>query len=220
MSAVTGQSVQLPCGVRNLGDRYVSWLRGSDLQVLSNGWDKFTADSRIRIIPADQSHSWTLSITNVTTKDTGSYLCQVNTEPKLTLSYYLSVEGDLHYRIKPQLITVIISDSTAAIPGNAERGVQAGSQLKLQCRILKIVQPHETLPLPSASMRWLHNGHVLMASDRVTLSSHWNSQEITLVSTLTIYPVNIEDSGLYTCQSGFNSEANVTVIVISGQFYF
>ena len=38
-----------------------------------------------------------------------------------------------------------------------------------------------------------------------------------LVSTLAISPVNLEDSGLYTCQSGFNSEANVTVIVISGK---
>ena len=37
-----------------------------------------------------------------------------------------------------------------------------------------------------------------------------------LVSTLTISMVYLEDSGLYTCQSGFNSEANVTVIVISG----
>ena len=46
----------------------VSWLRGSDLQVLSSGWNKFTGDNRIRIIPADQSHSWTLAITNVTTK--------------------------------------------------------------------------------------------------------------------------------------------------------
>jgi len=93
LTAVTGQSVHMPCGVRNLGDRYVSWLRGSDLQVLSSGWDKFTADSRIRIFPADQTHSWTLSITNVTIKDTGAYLCQVNTEPKLTLRYFLTVEG-------------------------------------------------------------------------------------------------------------------------------
>ena len=73
----------------------MSWLRGSDLQVLSSGWDKFTSDNRIRIFPADQSHSWTLSITNVTTKDTGAYLCQVNTEPKLTLRYILTVEGNL-----------------------------------------------------------------------------------------------------------------------------
>ena len=41
--------------------------------------------------------------------------------------------------------------------GNHERGVQAGSQLKLQCRILKILQPHEKPPFDE-TMKWLHNG--------------------------------------------------------------
>ena len=50
-----------------------------------------------------------------------------------------------------------LTDSTAAILGNHERGVQAGSQLKLQCRILKILQPHEKPPFDK-TMKWLHNG--------------------------------------------------------------
>ena len=50
-----------------------------------------------------------------------------------------------------------LTDSTAAILGNHERGVQAGSQLKLQCRILKILQPHEKPPFDE-TMKWLHNG--------------------------------------------------------------
>ena len=50
-----------------------------------------------------------------------------------------------------------LTDSTAAILGNHERGVQAGSQLKLQCRILKIIQPHDKPPLDK-TMKWLHNG--------------------------------------------------------------
>ena len=86
----------------------VSWLRGSDLQVLSSGWDKFTSDNRIRIFPADQSHSWTLSITNVTTKDTGAYLCQVNTEPKLTLRYILTVEGNFQSQSRKKYTYAII----------------------------------------------------------------------------------------------------------------
>ena len=50
-----------------------------------------------------------------------------------------------------------LTDSTAAILGNHERGVQAGSQLKLQCRILKMIQPHDKPPLDK-TMKWLHNG--------------------------------------------------------------
>ena len=67
----------------------------------------------------------------------------------------------------------ICLDSTAAIPGNHERGVQAGSELKLECRILKLVQPHET---PPTTMKWLHNGNTLRKDDRITLAAHWNKK--------------------------------------------
>ena len=72
---------------------------------------------------------------------------------------------------------IMIIDATAAIPGNHERGVQAGSELKLQCRILKIVQPHETPP----SVKWLHNGHLVMSDnqERISISTTWNKQVIT-----------------------------------------
>lgn len=203
VSAVAGQSILIPCGVRNLGDRYVSWLRGSDLQVLSSGWDKFTGDSRIRIIPADRSHSWTLAIRNVTTSDTGVYYCQVNTEPKLSLTNYLTV-----------------TDSTALIPGNHERGVQAGSSLTLKCSIVKTVLPHENPP----SIQWLQNGQPVDSKDHVVVTTKWSNEETSLESRLEISSVELSDSGVYTCQSGdtsqpskVNAEANVTVIVISGE---
>ena len=69
---------------------------------------------------------------------------------------------------------ISFADATAAIPGNHERGVQAGSELKLQCRILKIVQPHEDPP----AIRWYHNGQLVMADtqERIGISSHWNKQ--------------------------------------------
>ena len=72
----------------------VSWLRGSDSQVLSSGFTKFTGDRRVRVIPADRSHTWALAIANVTTGDSGSYLCQVNTEPKISLRFLVTVAGD------------------------------------------------------------------------------------------------------------------------------
>jgi len=55
--------------------------------------------------------------------------------------------------------------------------------------------------------------------ERIGISSHWNKQDITLVSTLAISPVTLGDSGVYTCQSGVDSGAvaNVTVIVTSGE---
>ena len=40
----------------------VSWLRGSDSQVLSTGYHKFTGDRRVKVIPAERSHTWSLEI--------------------------------------------------------------------------------------------------------------------------------------------------------------
>ena len=46
-----------------------------------------------QVLPADRSHTWGLRIRNVTTTDTGAYLCQVNTEPRITLPFHLTVTG-------------------------------------------------------------------------------------------------------------------------------
>ena len=47
----------------------------------------------LQVLPADRSHTWGLRIKNVTTTDTGAYLCQVNTEPRITLPFHLTVKG-------------------------------------------------------------------------------------------------------------------------------
>lgn len=71
----------------------VSWLRSSDSQVLSAGWTKFVGDRRFMVFPAERSHTWGLEIRNVTPADTGLYFCQVNTEPKISLDFHLTVTG-------------------------------------------------------------------------------------------------------------------------------
>ena len=71
----------------------VSWLRGSDSQVLSTGFTKFSGDRRVTVLPADRSHTWGLSIKNVSTADSSIYMCQVNTEPRISLPFYLTVSG-------------------------------------------------------------------------------------------------------------------------------
>ena len=81
----------------------VSWFRSSDSQVLSSGWTKFTGDRRFKVVPADRSHTWGLDIRNVTPADSGQYLCQVNTEPKITLEYYISVTGKTYSSPRPRV---------------------------------------------------------------------------------------------------------------------
>ncbi|CAB4059358.1 unnamed protein product [Lepeophtheirus salmonis] len=187
----------LTCDVRNLGDRYVSWLRGTDLQVISSGWTKFTGNRRVSIVPADRSHTWKLVIRNITPKDSGQYLCQVNTEPKISQINYLKV-----------------AESFADIKGNSERGVQRGSTLELHCLISQSIPVGQTLP----PITWSRDNYIIHKNDKVDIQQGvTNPKENTIDSRLKIEYVQPSDAGVYSCKSQGAAEAKVTVLVTSGE---
>ena len=74
----------------------VSWIRKSDLHVLTSGFHTFTGDERFsahseRIKAGGES--WVLQIKYTQLRDAGEYQCQVNTEPKISSSVFLKVSG-------------------------------------------------------------------------------------------------------------------------------
>jgi len=95
VSVKVGETAHLPCRVKNL-DRYtVSWIRASDVTVLSVGHLAFSSDARIGVVQVDRpllsAIDWNLSIKNSSKADDGLYECQVNTEPKINYKIFLSV---------------------------------------------------------------------------------------------------------------------------------
>jgi len=95
VSVMVGETAHLPCRVKNL-DRYtVSWIRASDVTVLSVGHLAFSSDSRIGVVQVDRpllsATDWNLSIEKSSKADDGLYECQVNTEPKINYKIFLSV---------------------------------------------------------------------------------------------------------------------------------
>ena len=96
------QTAVLECAVANihsaLSSVTVSWLRWSDMSVLSVGGLVFSSDPRLRVMVSRLSPtavSWSLTISPAMAGDSGDYQCQINTEPKLSLDVSLSVEGQL-----------------------------------------------------------------------------------------------------------------------------
>ena len=73
----------------------VSWIRKSDLHVLTSDVLTFTGDQRFSAHHASDTDSWTLQIKYTQLRDEGEYQCQVNTEPKISFSVFLTVEGKL-----------------------------------------------------------------------------------------------------------------------------
>jgi len=91
-----GETAYLPCRVKNLHKYTVSWIRSSDVSVLSVGHLAFSSDARIGVVQVDRpvlsASDWNLSILNSSKADDGMYECQVNTEPKINYKVFLSVQ--------------------------------------------------------------------------------------------------------------------------------
>jgi len=95
ISAVVGETAFLPCRVKNLDTYTVSWIRATDVTVLSVGHLAFSSDSRISVVqvprPRLSASDWNLSIDNASLADDGMYECQVNTDPKINYKVFLTV---------------------------------------------------------------------------------------------------------------------------------
>jgi len=93
------------------------------------------------------------------------------------------------FSVVPHLLTIV--ESIAA---------SQGQSISIDC-----------IPIPNNTMiRWLHNGKVVLSSERVTLSP------LNLHHTLAIGDLSLEDSGVYTCyvegtKMLVNKTVNITV---------
>ncbi|KAJ3665996.1 hypothetical protein Zmor_001458 [Zophobas morio] len=90
VEATEGQTLLLPCTVRYLGDKVVSWIRSRDLHILTSGRFTFSSDNRFEPVPSPAGDFWGLRIRGVLLSDTGRYECQVNTDPKMSLAFNLT----------------------------------------------------------------------------------------------------------------------------------
>ena len=78
----------------------VSWIRKSSLHVLTSNIITFTGDSRFSCLHTALSDTWMLQIKYTQLRDMGEYQCQVNTEPKISISVFLSVTGNYDINIQ------------------------------------------------------------------------------------------------------------------------
>lgn len=58
----SGETAFLICSVMNLGKNVVSWLRHSDMNLLSVGKLKYTQDPRYQVFHNKENGSWTLKV--------------------------------------------------------------------------------------------------------------------------------------------------------------
>ncbi|XP_022694315.1 uncharacterized protein LOC111263478 isoform X2 [Varroa jacobsoni] len=241
--ANTGKDVFLPCSVRHLGDRTVSWIRrlsSGTLNVLTVGRHTYTMESRVQSAHIDNFESWNLQIRDVRPEDAGVYECQVSTTPKIS-----------------RFVTLRVVESRATIIGGPLLYVNGGSVLRLTCLVdgalssVLLATPAPTSSLSSSTTSsspftssrssgqtefifWSRNGKLLnydqdqrqkvtvmlppsAKTDQISGTKEVNqadSERRRLESRLEIFSVGPADSGNYTCQPSHSGPDVIQVFVI------
>ncbi|XP_057321825.1 hemicentin-2-like [Microplitis mediator] len=193
-TAQLGTNAFLPCKVRQLGNKSVSWIRRRDAHILSVDRIMFIADERFQTIYADGSDTWTLKINYVQARDEGEYECQISTEQKMSHVVNLSV-------IVPKV----------EIMGDQERHVKTGSTVTLRCVIKQSVEQ------PSYVF-WFHDENRVLGDQRGKVEVHTpGGTEKNFDSVLTIHNARLEDSGNYTCSPSQLDSASIHLHVLNGE---
>ncbi|XP_052121916.1 uncharacterized protein LOC113208408 [Frankliniella occidentalis] len=91
-----GTHAYLPCKVKQLGNKSVSWIRKRDAHILTVDHYTFIADERFQSFIVEGTETWTLQVKYVQARDQGEYECQVSTEPKMSHFVTLNVVGRCH----------------------------------------------------------------------------------------------------------------------------
>ncbi|XP_043242197.1 uncharacterized protein LOC122391921 [Amphibalanus amphitrite] len=226
VTALAGRDTRLVCIVRNLRNHTVSWIRQSDLHILTTGGYTYTTDLRFEAFHTRGSAIWTLALAASRHNDSGLYDCQISTKPVMAISVQLNVvdslpeveeepvniEDDIE---PPSLIPV------ARILGGSSVFIQRGSDLNLTCTV-------SYSPEPPTSVEWLHRNQTLASSvwspsQVVTFSSTRGGISVitarghTTTSHLLIRSAGGGDSGQYVCSPSNAQPAAVTVHILDGE---
>jgi len=145
------------------------------------------------------SDSWTLQIRYTQLRDIGEYQCQVNTEPKISLSIFLSV-----------------SEARAKIQETGtDKMVKRGSSIELNCTVESGDQVHASM-----AVFWYLDDIVLDWMGQT--GPGWGAKVIetrgkVLESSLFIEQARMEHGGRYTCGPTLGISDNITVHIIAGE---
>ncbi|XP_046980809.1 protein sidekick-2-like [Schistocerca americana] len=190
ITAQLGTHAYLPCRIKQLGNKSVSWIRRRDAHILTVDRYTFIADDRFQAFLVEATDTWTLQIKYVQARDAGQYECQVSTENKM--SHFIS----LHV-VVPRV----------EIAGGHDLYVRAGSTVALRCEVTQSLEE-------PAYIFWYHDGERVLSYQDIRLE---RVAPDATVSTLLIQRARREQSGNYTCKPSNLDSASVLLHVLDGE---
>nr|XP_034195858.1 neurotrimin-like isoform X2 [Osmia lignaria] len=193
ITAQLGSHAYLPCKVRQLGNKSVSWVRRRDSHILSVDRNMFIPDERFQALFVDASDTWTLQVKYVQARDEGEYECQISTDPK-----------------KSHIIKLNVVVPKIEIIGDRDMYVKTGSTVAIRCVI------KQSLEGPFYVF-WYHEGDRVLDYQLNKIDIQTEKIDHDTVSSLVIHKAKREDSGNYTCSPSSLDSASVQLHVLNGE---
>ncbi|KAL4717259.1 hypothetical protein ACJJTC_017146 [Scirpophaga incertulas] len=215
--AARGQDAEMTCPVLRLGDKAVSWVRSRDLQILSHAGVVFTADTRVSVRVGTRARDsdggkdsggrdsgggrekgresepvtrHSLRIRRLRLADAGRYECQLNTEPKMSLFFNLTV-------VDEPVPSMVVEVEETVVSG------ALGGAVTLHCSA-RYEPPPRALPLPPVDILWTKDGRPFTTQEGLGRSVWLQSERFTASarSRLTLGALAATDAGHYRCSAG------------------
>ncbi|XP_043257906.1 zwei Ig domain protein zig-8-like [Colletes gigas] len=193
ITAQLGRHAYLPCKVRQLGNKSVSWIRRRDSHILAVDKTMFVPDERFQALFVDAVDSWTLQVKYVQQRDEGEYECQISTDPK-----------------KSHIIKLNIVVPKIEIIGDRDMYVKTGSTVAIRCMI------KQSLEGPFYVF-WYHEGNRILDKQLGKIDIQTERINNDTISSLEIHNAKTEDSGNYTCSPSSLDSASVQLHVLNGE---
>ncbi|XP_063854144.1 protein amalgam-like [Scylla paramamosain] len=165
-----GRDARLSCVVENLGDYRVAWIyKGTGGRtVLTVATQVITKNPRISA--TQEAQAWVLTVTSLTQRDQGVYMCQVNTKPARKQLGYIRV-----------VVPPTIDDKASS----SDVSVSEGGEAVLTC---------EASGDPQPAIRWVReDGQPLPATANASVSEEHLGRSLVLSS------ASRNASGAYLC---------------------
>ncbi|XP_049693037.2 lachesin isoform X2 [Helicoverpa armigera] len=167
-----GRDVHFTCVVNHLSNYRVAWIKSDSKAILAIHTNMVALNPRLSVT-YNNHNTWKLHVSNVQANDSGTYMCQVNTDPMKSQMGHLSVV------IPPDIVDTVTEGSSA----------QEGGSIRLTCTATGV-------PPPTVLWRREHNRPIVFRHDggreRKVVDSHRGE-------TLELAHVQRTDMGAYYC---------------------
>ncbi|XP_062525074.1 lachesin isoform X2 [Bombyx mori] len=125
LTVAQGRDVHFTCTVNHLGTYKVAWIKSDTKTILAIHTHMVTLNPRLSVTH-NGHNTWKLYISNVEPKDSGTYMCQINTDPMMSQMGHLSVV------IPPEI----------ADEDGSEASAPEGGSVELRCTASGVPEPN------------------------------------------------------------------------------